>query len=87
MQRVCRLNPHRFPGGEINAEQNYYPQQQHGRHKTKQKTSPSRFHSCMHSKIRHLHIRTNKNSGNGSRNQEKDALKYIITKYIHPTAT
>ncbi len=37
MQRVCRLNPHRFPGGEINAEQNYYPQQQHGRHKTKQK--------------------------------------------------
>lgn len=38
MQRVCRLNPHRFPGGEINAEQNYYPQQQHGRHKTKQKT-------------------------------------------------
>ena len=43
MQRVCRLNPHRFPGGEINAEQNYYPQQQHGRHKTKQKTSPLEF--------------------------------------------
>ena len=41
MQRVCRLNPHRFPGGEINAEQNYYPQQQHGRHKTKQKTYPN----------------------------------------------
>ena len=40
MQRVCRLNPHRFPGGEINAEQNYYPQQQHGRHKTKQKNVP-----------------------------------------------
>lgn len=48
MQRVCRLNPHRFPGGEINAEQNYYPQQQHGRHKTKQKTSPSRFRKCIY---------------------------------------